>query len=177
MFLRHMNRWQAERQREDFADLYVESYDEPPGLEWPNRQAFVARFEEDVQRPGFDLVVAEAPELAGIVYGYRVGRDGAWWTGLRGGVPDKIEEMTASGHVFAVGELMVLPRYRRQGVGGRLVRALLAESGATLAAAQVDPADEVMRAAYRSWGWTRLEKVEARDGIPARDAVIHALRA
>lgn len=175
LFTRHLSRWQADLQREEIADIYVKCYDEPPGLEFPNRQAFLARFADDVKRPGFDLVAAEEHALIGCCYGYAVSRDGAWWSGLRGGVPDRIEEATAAGEVFAIGELMVLPRQRRRGVGSRLVADLLNDCAATLAVVQLDPADETARAAYLGWGWRKLGDVAAHAAAPMREVWIRTL--
>ncbi len=63
VFLRRLTRWQAEAQREAVADLYVEAYREPSGEEFRERGAFLQRFAEHVQRPGFEMVIASDPAL------------------------------------------------------------------------------------------------------------------
>ncbi len=100
--LRRLNRWQAEGLREDLADLYVESSVTPPGEEFRGRQEFLRRLEHDVQLPGFDMLVAEAVGLTGCVSGIPVPRDGSWWEGFDGPMPQNLEQLTASGHVFAI---------------------------------------------------------------------------
>ncbi|MEV5610913.1 GNAT family N-acetyltransferase [Streptomyces sp. NPDC052225] len=161
VFFRRLTRWQADGDREELADLYVTAYEEPPGEEYRNREKFLDRLAQDVQRPGFDMVAADdagadddAP--AGMAYGYPLHRDGSWWQGFVGVLPDEVEQFTASGKVFAVAELMVLPHHRRRGIGGRLLERLLAADDAELAVTLADPADTVARAALQAWGWRRF---------------------
>jgi hypothetical protein len=58
VFLRHLSRWQAEQQREAFADLYVEAYGGGSVTEFNDRQDFLWRFADYVQHPGFDMMIA-----------------------------------------------------------------------------------------------------------------------
>ena len=85
--LRRLNRWQAEGLREDLADLYVESSVTPPGEEFRGRQEFLRRLTDGVKLPGFDMLVAEARSLTGCVFGFPVPRDGSWWEGFDGPLP------------------------------------------------------------------------------------------
>ncbi|WP_405769491.1 GNAT family N-acetyltransferase [Streptomyces sp. NBC_01538] len=162
VFFRRLSRWQADSDREELADLYVAAYQEPPGEEYRNRERFLARLAEDVQRPGFDMVVAddqdgEDDEPAGVAYGYPLHRDGSWWRGFVGVVPDEVEELTASGKVFVIAESMVLPEHRRRGIGGRLHQRLLTgASAAELAVVLLGPTGTEAQAAFRAWGWDEL---------------------
>lgn len=119
--LRRLNRWQAEGLREDLADLYVESTTTPPGEEFRGRQEFLRRLADGVKRPGFDMLVAEARSLTGCVFGVPVPRDGSWWQGFGGPLPQNLEQLTASGHVFAILETVVHPHQYAVGspVGSR----------------------------------------------------------
>ncbi|MFE4368598.1 GNAT family N-acetyltransferase [Streptomyces sp. NPDC056835] len=162
VFIRRLSRWQAEQQREAVADVHVEAYPRVHGEEFPDRQEFLATFAEDVQRPGFDMVVASGGNKpAAYAYGFVLDRAGEWWRALSGEVPwdCDIEELTVSGQVFALAGLMVLPANRREGVATRLVEQLLIRTDAALVAARVDPANEAAVGALRSWGWTRLGAV------------------
>ncbi|WP_156727299.1 hypothetical protein [Streptomyces apocyni] len=151
VFLRRLTRWQADQQREAIADLYMTAY----GDTADDRQTFEDRFAEDVQRPGFDMLVAGGTPLLGCVYGYPPGREGVWALGLQGGVPQRVEELSALGRVFTIAELMVRADHRRARVASRLQAELLIRVEAELVTTLIDPANEAAKAAYASWGWTK----------------------
>ncbi|MFF4907645.1 GNAT family N-acetyltransferase [Streptomyces sp. NPDC001260] len=151
--LRRLNRWQAENLREDLADLYVESTRVPAGQEYRSRKAFLRRLTGDIRRAGFALLVAEDTALAGCVYGFPVPREGTWWRGFDGPLPQSVEQLTASGHVFAITEIVVHPHTDDQGLARRLQQALLADHHASLGATLVDEADTRSYDAFLSWGW------------------------
>jgi GNAT superfamily N-acetyltransferase len=170
VFLRRLSRWQAEGEREELADLSVAAYEEPPGEEYAHRERFLAGLAEDVQRPGFDMVVADGEgadddEPAGLAYGYPLSRDGSWWQGFVGVLPNEVEALTASSKVFAIAELMVLPEDRRRGIGGRLQEKLLSVSDAELAVVGLGSSSNPgARAAFRAWGWDRLGEIRPDTG-------------
>ncbi|MDJ0461631.1 GNAT family N-acetyltransferase [Streptomyces sp. H27-C3] len=166
VFLRRLSRWQADQQREAIADLYVAAYRGASGEEFHDRRVFLKRFAADVQRPGFDMLVASETSLAGCVYGYPPHRSGGWWQGLRGGVPQEIEELTASGNVFAVAELMVHPSHRRHHIASHLQERLLARVEAELVTTFVDATNTAATAAYRSWGWSMTGRITATEDRP-----------
>ncbi|WP_050515147.1 GNAT family N-acetyltransferase [Streptomyces rimosus] len=171
VFLRRLTRWQAEAQREAMADLYVEAYREPSGEEFRERGAFLRRFAEHVQRPGFEMVIASDPALVGCAYGFPAERDARWWQEINGRVPHELEELTASGRVFVVAELMVLPAHRRGHVATRLQESLLLRSTATLVVTFVDTANGAARSAVRAWGWRLAGQLRrSDDGEPELEA-------
>ncbi|MEU7040497.1 hypothetical protein AB0A77_05480 [Streptomyces varsoviensis] len=176
VFLRRLTRWQADQQREAVADLYAAAYRRAPGREFEIRRVFLDRFEEHVQRPGFDMVIAGGAGLAGCVYGFPPDRDGEFWQGFRGGITPEVEELTALGRIFAVAELMVLPAFRRDHVATRLQTLLLARSTAQLATVLIEPSNTPARTAYRSWGWTKLGELSPRGGRPELEAWSRVLR-
>ena len=157
--LRRLNRWQAEELREDLADLHVESYDTSAGLEFEGREEFLVRLAEDVQQPGVTMLIAEATALVGCTYGYAVGRDGSWWLGFDGDLPQNIEQLTASGHVFAVAGMVVHPHERHLGLADRLQDHLLAKCPASLAATLLDRSDRAAIDVFRAWGWQEIGRV------------------
>lgn len=170
VFIRRLSRWQAEQQREDVADVYVEAYHRVHGEEFHDRQEFLRAFAEDVQRTGFDMVVASGGgKPAAHAYGFLLDRDGEWWRGLDDGVPWDVEELTVSGQVFGLAELMVLPAFRRSGVATRMVEQLLLRTDAALVTMRIDPANEAAVGALRSWGWTRLgvARSAASEAVPS----------
>ncbi|QEU92913.1 hypothetical protein [Streptomyces kanamyceticus] len=165
VFLRRLSRWQAEGQRESVADLYVEAYRGRAGDEYSDRQGFLRRFEHDVQQPDFDMVVADGPGLVGCLYGYRAARTGDWWEGFRGILPAEIEERTASGRVFLLCELMVLPDRRGAGIATRLRTLLLTRHTADVVVAVIKQDDTQGREVLQAWDWTKLGEFDpAREG-------------
>lgn len=154
--LRRLSRWQAETLREDLADLYVESSRTRAGEEYRGREAFLRRLTGDIRRPGFALLTAEDPALAGCAYGFPVQREGAWWRGFEGPLPQSVEQLTASGHVFAVTEIVVHPHTGDPGLARRLQQRLLADHHASLGATLVDQADSAALDAFLSWGWQEV---------------------
>ncbi|WP_079132173.1 GNAT family N-acetyltransferase [Streptomyces nanshensis] len=160
VFLRRLSRWQADAAREAVADLYVEAYRGTAGEEFRDRQEYLRRLGEHVQRTGFELVTATmGGALAGSVYGYRAERTDQWWHGLHGELPAEAAELTAAGRTFVMTELMVAPSFRRRGIATRLQESLLTPSGITLAVTLIDQDDEPARLALTSWQWESLGKI------------------
>lgn len=163
VFMRRLSRWQAESQREDFADLYLQAYRDPFGDTGPDRQQFGERFAYDVQQPEFEMLVASDPSLVGCAYGFRVDRDSAWWEQFET-VPTEIDEATSVRQVFLIAELMVLPHQRRRHVAGRLHDQVLSRTDAPLAITLLDPGNGPARAAFQTWGWTKAGELTPTDG-------------
>ncbi|MFF4040648.1 GNAT family N-acetyltransferase [Streptomyces sp. NPDC001816] len=157
--LRRLNRWQTESLKEDLADLYVESSDTAAGEGYHDRQDFLRRLTDDVRRPGFAMLVAETTTLVGCAFGSPVGRDGSWWQGFDATLPRNIEQLTASGHVFAVTGIVVHPHQRDRDLARRLQERLLVDHHASLGATLVPVADDAARAAFQSWGWQVIGEV------------------
>jgi GNAT superfamily N-acetyltransferase len=170
-----LDRWGAEAIREELADLSVESYRVVPGAQFSSREEFLARLAEDVQRPGFDMMVAEAAALQGCAYGFPVGRDGAWWEGFSGALPQHLEQLTASGHVFALVEIMVHPHDRDHGLARRLQGQLLAEQHASLGAVLVQEGDHEAYGSFQSWGWQEVGEIRRPTGPPVLRAMVLGL--
>ncbi|APY87208.1 hypothetical protein DCW30_10120 [Streptomyces alfalfae] len=156
VFLRRLSRWQAEQQREAVADLHAEAYGTPADAGGLDRQGFLRRFEHDVQQPDFDMVVADAGGLVGCLYGYRAARTGEWWEGFRGILPAGIQEQTASGRVFLLGELMVGPARRGSGIATRLRTLLMTRHTADVVVTVIRRGDDLGREVLRAWDWTKL---------------------
>lgn len=158
--LRRLNRWQVETVREDLADLYVESSRAAPGEEYRGREAFLRRLAADVRRLGFSLLIAEDTAFAGCAYGFPVPRQGTWWRGFDGTFPQSVEQLTDSGHVFAITEIVIHPHTADQeDLARRLQERLLADDHASLGATMVDQTDAVAFDAFLSWGWQDIGAV------------------
>jgi hypothetical protein len=177
VYLRGLSRWQAEDQREDLADLYVESSMAVAGDEYDSREGFLRRLTEDVRQPGFDMMIAEATVpaeasvLVGAVFGYPVRRDGTWWRGFHGPLPHRIDQLTASGHVFAITGIVVHRHERDRGLAGHLQHRLLTDHQSSLGVTLLNQADPVASAAFRAWGWQDIGEFHR----PQDGAVLRAL--
>lgn len=157
--LRRLNRWQAEGLREDLADLYVESSDAEAGEEFNDRQKFLARLADEVKLAGFDMLVAEAAALAGCVCGFSVPRDGSWWEGFEGPLPQNLEQLTASGHVFAILETLVHPHQHAHGLARLMQERLLADHQASLGVTLVDESARGVGRTLEGWGWREIGRI------------------
>ncbi|MFI0978408.1 GNAT family N-acetyltransferase [Streptomyces sp. NPDC021093] len=196
VFFRRLSRWQADQQRESIADLYELTYrdssrartsstrprrnpyetvppDDPNDPNNPcdpafhDRTAFLTRFAADVQRPGFDLLIASsATALVGCIYGYLPDRQGSWWYGRHDIAPPEIGQLADSGRVFNVADLMVAPSHRRQKVAERLQERLLVRVDAELVTTLIEPSNTAAKAAYESWHWSRTDRIPAANGRP-----------
>lgn len=173
--LRRLDRWQAETMREQLADLYVESSHAAPGEEYRGREEFLRRLAADVRRPGFDMVIAQSPRLIGCAFGCPVGRDGSWWQQFAGALPGILERLTASGHVFALTELMISSDEHDQDLGRRLQDDLLVDQKSSLAVTKVGRADAATFAAFLSRGWTEIAETDEA-AVGAMGAVAPRLR-
>lgn len=172
VFVRRLTRWQADRHREQLADLYVAAYTTHRGNDFENRAHFLARLARDVRRPDFDLVMAQGVSSLGYGYGFRISRDGAWWRGFVGTLPGILGEFTACGQVFALAEILVLPSHRRAHVATRIVKALLGNSDAVVATALVPRDNRVAHAAFHALGWAAAGHLKHADGGALLDVLV-----
>ncbi|MFF7330356.1 hypothetical protein ACIQU5_26770 [Streptomyces sp. NPDC090306] len=182
-FLRRLSRWQAEQQRAPLAEVHVRARrggDTGDGRD--DREAFLLRFEQHVQRPGFDMAVADADGgPVGWAYGYRAAPDSGWMSAAWGDglaaaedeLPDEIRALTAARRTFLLIELVVLPTHRRRGIATRLGELLLSRLTTDLVLTAVEPpaGEERSPAAaetLHAWGWEKL-------GEAARTPVVDAV--
>ena len=93
------------------------------------------------------------------------------WHGFDGALPQGIEQLTASGHLFAISAVLVHPHEQGLSLGHRLQTELLADQDASLGVTKVDQADRTACAAFRSWGWQEIGLVRAMPGTPASRAL------
>ncbi|MFI0960173.1 hypothetical protein ACH4S8_01960 [Streptomyces sp. NPDC021080] len=137
-------------------DLYVDSHEtssRPDAYCRPSRRHFLNRLTADIRRPGFAMVIAETDGLVGCAFGFPIRSDGFGWIGFHGALPRGIEQLAASGGVFAITDILVPPHPQDAYVARRLQERLLADHPASLGATLVDRADRPTLATLRSWGW------------------------
>ncbi|MFF0744182.1 GNAT family N-acetyltransferase [Streptomyces sp. NPDC004111] len=178
VFFRRLSRWQADQQRESIADLYEATYRDsgdaaasgagnPYDPVFHDRRAFLTRFGADVQRPGFDMLIAtKGSAPVGCIYGYLPGRQGGWWYGRHDIAPDELGQLPDSGRLFTIAELMVDPAHRRQNIAARLQARLLVRVDADRVTTLIESSNEAAKAAYAAWSWSRTGTLPAADGRP-----------
>ncbi|MFC7258759.1 hypothetical protein [Streptomyces lutosisoli] len=129
--------------------------------EYRSRQDFLNRLTSDIRRPGFAMVIAETDGLVGCAFGFPVRSDGFWWLGFDGALPSSIEQLTESGSVFAITDILVSPHPHGQDhdVACRLQEQLLTDHQASLGATLVNQDDHPALASLRSWGWLDIGEV------------------
>ncbi|GAA4805241.1 GNAT family N-acetyltransferase [Streptomyces ziwulingensis] len=141
------------------ADAYADAMDD----------AFNRRFPWFVDHwsgtDGFTCVVAfDADEPTGFAYGALLQPGREWWRST------DFEPDEGSTATYAVSEVMVRPRWRKQGISDRLHEALLKERGEDLAVLLVDVTHPKVRKLYETWGY---EKVGERQ--PFADSPVYAV--
>ncbi|REE97321.1 GNAT family N-acetyltransferase [Thermomonospora umbrina] len=143
---------------DEVADLYVRVYAEPPyeGASKFSRVRFLTRTRAQAAAPGFALVSARSD---GVLVGFSCGfsmSSGGWWGGASAPPGEVLDAFK-----FAVVEVVVDRRHRRQRVGTRLLEGLLdgrPERYATLAAVIGSQAyDWYLRSGWRKVGEFRAE--------------------
>lgn len=170
--LRRLNRWQAEELREDWRTCTWSPGATPPGWEYRGRKDFLRRGTHDTWRPGFAMLTAEASNLVGCAFGFPVPRDGSWWRSFRGTLPQDVEQLTASGQVFANSGIVVRPSERYHGLADRLQELLLGDHRALLGATLVDRTPRAACAGFRSRGWRDIGLVHRPPGPTVLRALI-----
>ncbi|KMS70320.1 hypothetical protein ACM01_31975 [Streptomyces viridochromogenes] len=172
--LRRLSRWLVEGLREDLVTLYAESRATPPGDPYrrPSSQNFLNRLTSDMRRPGFAMVIAETESLRGCAFGFPVGGDGSWWRDFDGALPRGIEQLTASGNVFAFTAILIRPGPQDRELARRVQERLLTHHQSSLGATLVDRADRPTLAALRSWGWLDIGELRRPAGATTFRALV-----
>lgn len=171
--LRRVNRRPAQGLGGEPADLDVDSREGSAAEAYRSRSRLdiLNRLAGDIRRPGFAMVIAETDHLVGYAFGFPVASDGFWWRGFDGALPQGIEQLTASGGVFAITGILVQPHPQDQDVARRLQERLLSDHQASLGATLVDPDDHPALVSLRSSGWLDVGEVRR----PAGPTMFRAL--
>lgn len=140
------------------ADAYADQADDP----------FVQRFPWFVDhwtaRPGFTCAVAyDDGQPAGYAYGAPLANGREWWRG-------HLEPESAATRTYAVSEVMVRPRWRKQGLSERVHEALLSGREEALAVLYVDTTHPRVQKLYESWRYRKVGEHR-----PFEDAPLYAV--
>ncbi|WP_440098601.1 GNAT family N-acetyltransferase [Streptosporangium sp. H16] len=159
----------AEALSDEYVQLYLENYAEPPYLSGPlySRERFLERTGRQVKSDSFALVSArDGSELVGFSFGLAFGAD-RWWGGDAAPAPAELTDSPK----FAVIELDVRNDYRRRGIGRQLLETLLAQQNAPYATLLANP-DAPAHAMYQRWGWRLVGVVRSAPDARASDALV-----
>jgi hypothetical protein len=153
--LRRVNRELAQGLSGRLTDLYVDSHEtsRPDAYCRPSRRHFLNRLAADIRRPGFGMVIAETDGLVGCAFGFPVRSDSFWSIGFDWSLPRGIEQLAATGGVFAITAVLVPPHPQDAYVARRLQERLLADHQVSLGVTLVDRTDRPTLTTLRSWGW------------------------
>ncbi|SCE69561.1 Acetyltransferase (GNAT) family protein [Micromonospora matsumotoense] len=168
--LHHHDADQARRIVDELVSLYLAVY--PDGGEFHSEDRYRRQLGGHMQAPGWELVTATAKgELVGYAYGFPLSAQTRWWSGIQQPVPAGFTQESGT-RTFALSELLVRPSWQHRGIGRALHHELLgtrAEERSTLLA---DPDNFVAQAAYRSWGWRKITKLQPSwNGAPLYDVL------
>jgi ribosomal protein S18 acetylase RimI-like enzyme len=133
----------------DLVDLYTVVYADPPYEEGPEQvRRFAEALPAQLNKPGFELTRAvDGRGLIGAAYGWTMAA-GRWFSRAVQDPPLEIKDAAK----LAVMEWIVHPAYRRQGIGDRLIRLLLADRTEPWAVLSSDPRSDA-RGMYERAGW------------------------
>ncbi|MGW0810705.1 N-acetyltransferase family protein [Nonomuraea sp. NPDC002799] len=165
LVLRHMTGEHAKAVLEaPYVDIYLNIRSEPPynAGQLYSRERFIERTRAQTDLPGFELVAAEIDgEPVGFAFGFTMAA-GRWWGGDATPPPAAVLDAPK----LAVVELDLLAAHRGQGLGKRLLAALL-DGRTELCATLLSRPDTLAHAMYQRWGWTIVGTVR-----PAPEAVV-----
>lgn len=163
-------------QREDVLAVYTEVYADQLYDPFYSLPRYWERLAAYAARDGFALVTGRlAGELTGYALGYTLPEGSAWWRGFRGDVDPALLRETGD-RTFALNELMVRPGWRRRGYARALHDSLLQHRTEARATLLVNPDNLPALAAYRSWGWYQLGRLQPFEDAPVFEAMVRDLQ-
>lgn len=141
-----------------FRDSYIDAIESGEEFEAP--EAFMHRFDTytDPSRTGFELVMARtADEPVGQAWGWPLGGNSKWWSGLQldEGDAEAFTYETGS-RTFALSELMVRKKFTGKGIARSLHDELLHNRAEARATLLVRPDNTRAYETYLRWGWKKV---------------------
>jgi GNAT superfamily N-acetyltransferase len=134
--------------RQLLIDVHADAYADQMGDEF--HQRFPWFVDHWGAMDGFACVVAyDGDEPVGFAYGAPAAPGREWWR-------EHVDFAPEQSSTFSVSELMVRPRWRKQGISERLHLSLLESRPEELAVLLVDTTHPRVEALYEAWGYRRV---------------------
>ncbi|MFJ6195388.1 GNAT family N-acetyltransferase [Micromonospora sp. NPDC092111] len=168
--LDHYDAGQAQRIVDELVALYLKVY--PGGSEFHSEDRYRRQLAGHMQSSGWDLVTATVKgELVGYTYGFPLSAQTRWWGGIKQPAPAGFTEEDGT-RTFALSELLVHPAWQHRGVGRALHYELLSNRAEERSTLLAEPDNVAAQAAYRSWGWQKVAKLQPSwSGAPLYDVL------
>lgn len=174
--MRTLSRDSFQEHRAELIETYKEVYSAQLSDPFFTPERYWSRLSAYAARDGFRAVCGYLENtLIGYALGYTLPAESQWWSGLQSDVDSKVLVETGD-RTFAINEIMVLEQWRRRGIAHRLHDALLEGATEERATLLVLPDNLAAQAAYRSWGWQKLGKLQPFNDAPVYDAMLLNLR-
>ncbi|MFD7408608.1 GNAT family N-acetyltransferase [Streptomyces sp. NPDC059866] len=144
-------------------EVHADAYADAMDLEFNQRFPWFVDHWSGME--GFTCVVAfDGEEPTGFAYGAPLQPGREWWRST------DYEPSNSYTSTYAVSEVMVRPRWRKQGISERLHEALLKERTEDLAVLLVDVTHPKVQELYESWGYAK-----AGEQRPFADSPLYAV--
>ncbi|GGM20718.1 hypothetical protein GCM10010129_76280 [Streptomyces fumigatiscleroticus] len=150
-------------------DVHADAYADAMDLEFNQRFPWFVDHWSGME--GFACVVAfDGEDPTGFAYGAPLPPGREWWRAT-GYEPDNGHAAT-----FAVSEVMVRPRWRKQGIAEQLHQALLKDRTEDLAVLLVDVTHPKVQELYKSWNYTEVGEQQPFADSPLYAVMVKTLR-
>lgn len=110
----------------------------------------------------------ESGDPVGYAYGSAF-RPGGWWKGA-----DRPRDVR--GRIFALSELMVLPRWQGTGRARQIHDALIRSADVDFVTLLVDSAHPKVQSLYETWGYVKRDEAQPSDDSPVYSVMVRTLR-
>lgn len=129
-------------------------------LTFHSESAFMQRFDAYARNPRLDFLLAfDGDRAVGQAWGWPLGPDSAWWSGLTGHVEPGFT-VEDGNRTFALSEIMVVTDVEGLGIGHTLHDTLLGGRPETRGTLLVKPDNATAYRAYERWGWRKFAQLQ-----------------